>query len=341
MKTLIKVIMLTIVTGLSASAFAAGDYIWEEKFKRELPKAEQGNAKSQYSIGEMYEKGKGAERDAQKAFQWYQKAAKQGNKKAAYKIGLSYLEGKGAKKNYNNAYKWLKKSATKNYVRAQYYLGVIYEKGKGVSKDNQEALKWYKQALAGGYGSAAEAVKRASKSQESKKVSSPSRPAVINRPKTAPAVKPTVVVKPATKPLKKPAGKRSNTQKKILAGDWERRNKPSEYLPSTITQCKNKGKTVQCLSSELIRNIGMADIKYTTKATLFDFKRNGSFKVTYQNKVSKINITEPDFAESGGKVPVTLGWQDAKHQLSCTFENELSLVCFKNKTRKMTFNRAG
>ena len=83
----------------------------------------------------------------------------------------------------------------------------------------------------------------------------------------------------------------------------------------------------------------MADINYSTKAILFGFKSNGTFKVSYRNNVSKITVTDPEFAESGGKVPVTLGWQDAEHKLVCTFENDRSLVCTKNKLRKIKLRR--
>ena len=123
---------LILIGGLSSVAQAAGDYIWEGKFKEALPKAEQGDVKSQYAVGEMYEKGKGAVKDSKKAFEWYSKSAAQNNNKAAYKVGLAYLEGRGVKKNYSEAYKWFKKSAAKNYVRAEYYLGEMYENGQGV-----------------------------------------------------------------------------------------------------------------------------------------------------------------------------------------------------------------
>jgi hypothetical protein len=83
----------------------------------------------------------------------------------------------------------------------------------------------------------------------------------------------------------------------------------------------------------------MADINYTTKAILFGFKTDGSFKVSYRNNVSKIKVTDPEFAKSGGKVPVTLGWQDADHQLACTFENDRLLTCIKNKLRTIKLRR--
>ncbi len=331
MKNRIKIIALIIFVAFASTSFAAGDYIWEEKFKKELPKAEQGNTKSQYAVGEMYEKGKGAEKDLKKAFDWYNKAAKQNNKKAAYKVGLFYLKGRGITKNYDQAYTWLKKSARKDYVRAQYYLGVIYENGQGVLKDYGEAMKWYNRALVGGYGNASDGIKRVARSQEA--LESERAASIAVRPK------PVAIAEPKPKPKPKVAEKPKTTKQKLLAGGWKRRNKSSEYLPSSVAHCKDEGSRVECLSAGLKRNIGMADINYTTKAILFGFKSNGSFKVSYRNNVSKITVTDPVFAESGSKVPVTLGWQDAEHTLTCQLENARSLVCTRNKTRKMKFSR--
>ena len=325
MNNFFGIILLIITTGFFTQAFAIDDYVWEEKFKNALPKAEQGDTKSQYAIGEMFEKGKGTVKNSQKAFEWYNKAAKQNDKKAAYKVGRAYLEGKGVSKNYSKALDWFRKSANKKYVRAEYYLGTLYENGQGVEKNYSKALNWYKQALAGGYNNAAEGIKRVAKAQKS---AEQERRAAIVR-----------TVKPKPVPNPKPAPKIKSTKDKVMAGGWKKRNKPVEYLPSSLTQCKNKEGQVECLSTDISRNIGMADISYTTKAILFGFENNGSFKVSYRNNVSKISITDPEFAESGRKVPVVLGWQDANHKLTCQFENDRSLTCTKNKLRKIKLRR--
>ena len=83
----------------------------------------------------------------------------------------------------------------------------------------------------------------------------------------------------------------------------------------------------------------MADIDYTTKAIIFAFKADGTFKVSYRNEVKKITVTDPEFADSGEKVPVQLGWQDAEHKLTCEFENDLSVNCTKNKLRRLKLHR--
>ena len=321
-KTTAKLAILLIFMAVTLQVNAAGDYVWEAKFAKELPKAEKGNVKSQYAIGEMYEKGKGTEPDTVQAFKWYVKAAGKGNKKAAYKVGLFYYKGTAVTKDYKKARSWFTKSADKNYARAEYYLGQIYENGRGASRNYNTALKWYKRALAGGYGTAAAGIKRVASAQSdrSKKVSS-----IRKSTRKAPPVA-------AKSSVKK-------TIKALINGGWKKRKRPVEYLPSTVNNCKRTGENLECNSDLLKRNIGMADINYTTKAIIFSFKSDGRFKVSYRNNVKSIKVTSEEFAESGGTVPVKLGWQDAEHKLKCQLENSKKIICTTNKTRKITLTR--
>jgi hypothetical protein len=75
-----------------------------------LPRAKQGDKIAQAYVGEIFEKGLGAQPDYQAAATWYRKAAEQG------------------------------------YSRAMINLGFLYEKGLGVAKDPVEALNLYRRA---------------------------------------------------------------------------------------------------------------------------------------------------------------------------------------------------
>ena len=75
-----------------------------------LPQATQGDKIAQTYVGEIFEKGLGAQPDYQAAATWYRKAADQG------------------------------------YSRAMINLGFLYEKGLGVEKDPVAALNWYRKA---------------------------------------------------------------------------------------------------------------------------------------------------------------------------------------------------
>ena len=321
MNALTKTITVILLALITSASFAEGDYIWEAKFKKELPKAEKGDVKSQYEVGEMYEKGRGAVKDEKKAFDWYLKAAKQGNKKAAYRVGLFYYEGSVVTQNFPEARTWFSKSAEKNYVRAQYYLGKIYENGQGVNQDYDTARKWYEKALGGGYGIASQGINRIVKKQESLDQA---------RART------TARVKRRPPPPPKPFIPKASTRDRLLAGKWKNGHRDAEYMPSSLTSCKKKNNNLECDSKEQTRSIGVASITYTTKAIIYSFQGNGEFKVSYRNKVTKIKVTDQDFADSGRKVPVSLGWQDAEHRLVCEFDDSKSISCTKDKTREIT-----
>lgn len=321
------VFLLCVLMPLAVLAFK-DDYVWQEKYKQQLPAAEAGNAEAQYDVGTMFERGNGVGRDMQKAFEWYMKSAKQGNDKALYKVGLSYLHGKGVNKDYDKALKWLNAAADKNNVRAYYYIGTMYEKGNGVGKDLNAAMRWYTRAFKGGYVIAQERAEDVKdeidqvEAQQEAKREQRLRRQQLAKTKNAP-----------------PRSSKTDVKKLLLAGGWAKRNKPAEYLPSKVTDCTDKGRTIECVSKEVTRNIGMADISYKTKAIVYGIDDGGEFKVSYRNNVVDIKVTDPEFAESGGKVPVKLGWQDAEHKLVCSVENNKQLKCTKNKLRSVTFNR--
>lgn len=48
-----------------------------------MQKAQNGDADSQYELGNLYQNGEGVEMDIEKAIEWWQKAAKNGHKKAS------------------------------------------------------------------------------------------------------------------------------------------------------------------------------------------------------------------------------------------------------------------
>lgn len=327
-----RLFVLFVISLLPVTGFTyQDDYVWQEKFKQALPKAEAGNSEAQYDVGNMYEKGNGVAKNTEKAFEWYLKAAKQNHDKAAFEVGFAYLRGVGVSKNYDKALKWLNTSAEFNNVRAYYFLGSMYEKGKGVPEDLDKALRWYTRASKGGYAVAEERVIEVRAAI--KKEDAQARAARIERERRLRQARLAKSSRAA------PKSRKTDVKKLLMAGDWNKRNKPAEYLPSKYTQCKDKGKTIECVSQEVKRNIGMADISYTTKAILYSLDDTGNFKVSYRNNVTDIKVTDKEFTESGGKVPVKLGWQDAEHKLVCNFNSNKELSCKKNKLRSITFNR--
>lgn len=94
--------MLFLAMSLGASA--------QNSFKKIKQKAEQGNAKAQFSLGKMYVEGKGVSKDFKKAAYWCKKAAKQGYAKAQFYLGGMYFEGEGVLKDKAKAKYWIQKA---------------------------------------------------------------------------------------------------------------------------------------------------------------------------------------------------------------------------------------
>ena len=106
---------------------------------------DQGDAKAQIQLGNMYYKGQGVQQDYIKAMNWFRRAADQGLAKAQYYLGEMCRNGEGVARDYAEAVTWYRKAAEQGYVNAQILLGSYY-KGQGVQQDYKEALKWFRRA---------------------------------------------------------------------------------------------------------------------------------------------------------------------------------------------------
>ena len=79
-------------------------------------KAEAGDAKAQWSLGQIYEYGRfeygqGVEPDNREAINWYRKAAEQNYPPAQADLGEMYRDGKGLENDHKQAIKWFTKSS--------------------------------------------------------------------------------------------------------------------------------------------------------------------------------------------------------------------------------------
>jgi TPR repeat protein len=116
--------------------------------------AEQGNAKAQSELGEMYAYGQGVAQDYKTAVKWYTLAAEQGNASAQYNLGVMYHKGQGVAQDYKTAVKWFTLAAEQGDAFAQSSLGVMYYGGQGVAQDYKTAFKWFTLAAEQGVASA-------------------------------------------------------------------------------------------------------------------------------------------------------------------------------------------
>lgn len=73
----------------------------------------------------------------------FQAMAEQGNARAQFFLGEMYLNGRGVPQDYAQALKWERAAAEQKDSDAQYTLGGMYETGKGVPQDYVQAHVWY------------------------------------------------------------------------------------------------------------------------------------------------------------------------------------------------------
>lgn len=111
--------------------------------KEFMPLAAKGDARAQFELGYMYERGKGVTQDYAEAASWFRKSAAQGNASAQFYLGQMYDIGKGAPQDYAEAASWYRKSAEQGGILAQIHLGFLHELGQGVPVDVVQAHKWY------------------------------------------------------------------------------------------------------------------------------------------------------------------------------------------------------
>jgi TPR repeat protein len=115
--------------------------------------AEAGNLFSMLSLGDMYQSGRGVEKDPAQAVGWYRRAANAGYTQAMIALGRAYRTGKGVGKDDDQALNWFRKAALRGDPGIMYNIGRVYETGAhdlrvrpSVEKDYQQAVSWYGKA---------------------------------------------------------------------------------------------------------------------------------------------------------------------------------------------------
>jgi TPR repeat protein len=118
----------------------------DDEFTALLKAAEQGDAESQYQLGDRYFNVDGVEATKELAFKWYGRAAAQGHSEAQFDLGLMYANGVGVQRDEKMSLKWMQMSADQGNSDAQCILGQMYKKGQGVKKDIVKAAELFRKS---------------------------------------------------------------------------------------------------------------------------------------------------------------------------------------------------
>lgn len=79
------------------------------------------------------------------------KLARQGDPYAQFSLGAMYDDGRGLPRNLKLALQWYKRAGAQGLADAQYMAGYFYGGGRGVRQDPAAALYWFELAAAGGH----------------------------------------------------------------------------------------------------------------------------------------------------------------------------------------------
>ncbi len=109
--------------------------------------AKRGDARSQFSLANMYYNGINVTKDDKLAFYWYLQVAEQDYASAQFNVANSYYYGLGVGKDLEQALSWYEKAALLGYEAAQLNLAKLYEAGIGVDRDLTLAQQWYEAAV--------------------------------------------------------------------------------------------------------------------------------------------------------------------------------------------------
>ena len=115
--------------------------------------AETGNTSAQTLLGKMLYEGTRYEKDYDKAFYWFYKAARKNDKEACYYVGKSYRDGLAVDFDYERGMKWVHKSADLGYPPAMEEVATLLFVNSSI-QDKHELIEILNKLMAINYPSA-------------------------------------------------------------------------------------------------------------------------------------------------------------------------------------------
>lgn len=107
----------------------------------------------------------------------------------------------------------------------------------------------------------------------------------------------------------------------------------ADYLPSSATKCAQAGNEVICFSDERARIVAGKKVTYTTKATLNNFKRDGTFRVSYVYNALRLDPASGGVAKDAHGLRAQEGWQQPQIVVNCKTTDKINLYCSDGKAR--------
>ena len=143
---LVANIIVFVIVWLAIPAYVGAETI-DESLRTLMKKAESGDAKANYDLGYVYEKGvAGIEKDMSEAIRLYTLSAEAGYAPAQNYLGFCYYRGDGVDRDAEKALFWIQKAADQGDAKGFNNLGWLLLEGDGVVHDAQKAAYWFGRA---------------------------------------------------------------------------------------------------------------------------------------------------------------------------------------------------
>ena len=143
---LVANIIVFVIVWLAIPAYAGAETI-DESLRTLMKQAESGDAKANYDLGYVYEKGvAGIEKDMSEAIRLYTLSAEAGYAPAQNYLGFCYYRGDGVDRDAEKALFWIQKAADQGDAKGFNNLGWLLLEGDGVVHDAQKAAYWFGRA---------------------------------------------------------------------------------------------------------------------------------------------------------------------------------------------------
>jgi len=322
------VLMVFLAITMLGAPLAVAD---TSQFKLDQIMADRGDAMAQFSVAIAYEDGVGTAKDLKKAFDWYSKAARQGHEGAQYKVGTFYDKGLVVKKDAKVAMDWYKKAASSGSRPAQKRLDEIAANDRNEQQAKQRREKQQQEEAA-----AAAAAAKAEQERQAIAAQEKARKEAAAKAKKSVPVK--VAVAPPPKPKPAPAPKRVDIPDLVdvvVNNNWKTGSMAADYLPSTATKCVQAGDNeVICFSDERARIVSGKKVTYTTKSTLNNFKRDGTFRVSYVYNAVRLDPASANGVDKDAHgLRAQEGWQEPQIVVNCKTTDKINLYCSDGKAR--------
>jgi hypothetical protein len=305
--------LFTLFAVMMTALPAQADDVQQRIFEDNLKRAEAGDANSQFIVAHRYEIGVGTEKNIEKAFEWYNKAAQQGHPLAKLKTEARNEEA---------------------------------DKEARARHDSEQAHRAEQQARAEAEAhnkaQQAEAARKRKAAETTKLAAMEAKPVAVSqaKPEAVSQAKPVAVSQAKTEAVSETP---VNAMDVVLGNLWLHNQTSAEILPSPNTSClRTAAMEITCFTGESQQTAGATRLSYTVKSVLTRFAKDGSFQVQYVYNVTDLNKAATNAAagsRSLSEIKPSLGWQEPGYTAACRASTDRNIECVTDRKTVVQFSK--